>query len=499
MATGVTSKPRVLFLDPAYNSQLAANSWAFQALWMMGLRLNCHLEILLVSGQTPSVNDSSKYTEDWDLIIVPWVPTSAVYYTALNAALALFTDTTIPVFCQPSMTTVTGSAVTGVATVTAANADYVCSSGLQNWQGRTAGRITFYGRPAVTFSGSDHTIHAQDASGNVPLWSRTVQGHPTLFHTTHTSGNGAPSTQIKAWLAYQWMVDQQSTEAKKAALRRKIHKAQMTMRWDVGNIAAMRTSYGNGNADIVYDSAINFGVKSIQVAWTSDQDDDADAALLQWFLDRRLSTGQGILEFHNHQTDMVDGAGELCSSDGQLFDEFEQADTAYRAKCDILTGLGFQIGTDGYGRGLPCTQNTNLMNNPTAKFLGDEAYGGFGGIGADLWLLYTNTYPSSEETPATRKVLSHWWNGARTLISFNHDNLDAATASEVSLTFNADINRCFIYGGGFYLHGAGIDNFAGFADEYGQIFSTCPDVCGSGPYSALRKQLLRGLSHYYVL
>lgn len=503
MATGVTTKPRVLFLDPTYAGPLADNSWAYQCLLMFALRLGCHCEKLVVSGQTPALADSSKYSEDWDFIIVPWVSSAAVYYTALTNALALFTDTTIPVYCRPLMTTVTGSTVTGVTSITAGAADHVCSAGLTNWESRRAGRITFYGRAVTAFSGSDHTVHAVNASGQATLWSRDVQSHPTLFVAPHTTGNNSTYTADKPWLAFQWMVDQQSTEAKKAALRRKIHKAQMTQRWDVGNIVETVTAFNAGDLDIVYDSLTNFGVKSVQVAWTSlSAADDGNLPLLQWFLDRRLSTGHGILEFHEHNIDVVDGVGEACSSDGRLFDQFEQADTAYRAKCDVLTGLGFQLGSDGYGRGMPVTQDSNLMNNPSAKFFGDTAYGGFGGIGADIWLLYSasvGNYPSNEETPATKMAHSRNWNGARTLISFNHDALDASTSLEISLTFNGNINKCFIYGGGFYLHGDGLQNFADFVDEYGQIFTSAPDVVGSGPYSELRKQLLRGLPHYYVL
>ena len=59
--------------------------------------------------------------------------------------------------------------------------------------------------------------------------------------------------------------------------------------------------------------------------------------------------------------------------------------------------------------------------------------------------------------------------------------------------------RMFIYGGGMNVHGNGITNFAAYADEFGQVFTSCPNAVDSATTQTLTAQLERGLAHYFVL
>jgi hypothetical protein len=506
-------KPRVLILDPNATALNASDKVVRVAL-AFALRLGCYAERV---NYTSAVY--APFLEDWDLILVPHVTNSQTSYTNLQTAINKLVDSTIPVVvmqCESFALNATVKAITGVSTANTSAGDVRCTE-LVNWENRKTGRVTFYAEKATALDAAATTI-ATDGTNTV-AWRFDIGSHPTLWIAGYSNSENAGTSLYKPWFCFQWMIDQQSTEAKRSALRAQIRKAYCLMRWDGLDESLMITAKANGSLDSIYDACKEYGLEEIWLAasWTGESAPGVKASTpYTWFLARAEQTYQGtdrsrLFRFINHHTDVVDGARtvsgdeEKCTSDGLLFDQFDQAGRVYEADCDQLTALGFVLGSDGYGRGYPAVQNGNDMNNPAALFLGgrdgktwdatDERY--YGGYGCNLWLSGAEKYPSAAETPAVYKQDSQPWNGGRTLITYSQDTVDDGSAGAISLTFNESVLRAFIFGGGLYWHGSGLDLFDVYKDEFLSLFTHFPDVLASGPYEDMMSALEYGLGFRY--
>jgi len=347
------------------------------------------------------------------------------------------------------------------------------------------------------------------------MWSKTVSSHPILMMTAHNSYTN--SFWTKPWYGSQWMIDQCPDATRKQQIKDKIRKRYCLLRWDGLANTDMRTSYTEGTLQSAYSTLQTYGVQEIWLAtiWSSATSADtpltvasaAGANVANWFLaNAETAVGSGTTKFRimNHETDVVDGIRtydtsypELCTTDKSAFDAFKGADYCYRLHCDQLTDMGFVVGNDGYGSGYPNVQNGNDMNNPSAKFLGDtdkvfDTDGWFGGFGNHLWLAKSETYPST--ITGAVNVRSSWnWYGARTLLAFSTDGLDSTSTTEFPITLNSYFLMSFIYGGGVYVHG-GTTNFYlhQWAEQYGSLFTACPDVLASGPWEDMLADLKLG-------
>ena len=452
--------------------------------------------------------------DDWDLVCYPNITITAEGST-MQSVLALF-DKTPPTYLANMLNggaSGAARAITGIDS-TGSTGDVV-TTGLINWQNRKSKRVTFYSTPATGVQ-PDVTVHAQDDAGNMALISRAISGSNTLMQVGYNSTN---STIVKPWLGAQWMIDNASP-ARAQQIRSWIKKRRCLLRIDGLSDTNSMNAYNEGNLQVIYDSLLEHGVKECWVAaiWgvasSADTLDKSNKAVLDWYKARaETAVGEGgLFRITNHEIDVyngtvtIDGNAEACSSDGKLFDQFRSADYAYRWGCDQLTAYGFILGTDGYGRDYPHVQDGNDMGNPSAKFLGsntgiydtDSFYGGFG---CHLMLSGDEGYPTPEATKISIHGSMRWYD-AQTVLMYSEDAINPASAANVSVTWNADIVRALINGGGIYYHPSDVSNskyFSQYVDEYGQLFTSCPDVLDSGMWEDMLLDLKRGNGVFFDL
>ena len=144
--------------------------------------------------------------------------------------------------------------------------------------------------------------------------------------------------------------------------------------------------FTQANMDTIYSAAQTHALTEIWLAATwSGALGSVSATKHNWLLARKETSG-GLFRAMNHLSDLVDGTtggtGSKCTSDGVAFDLFGAANTVYRGHCDQMTAAGWKVGSDGYGMGYPNVQNSNDMNNPAAKFLGEIVQAALGLVGA---------------------------------------------------------------------------------------------------------------------
>jgi hypothetical protein len=442
-----------------------------------------------VDYMTPSYGaGNAAYSEGYKLIIVPYVKALLASYQALETMLSRF-DASIPVFVMQCYQPNLASSITNVSAVsgTAAN---VVTTGITNWNSRTSNRCTFYGDFPTTMTGSGYTVHATNGT-NVCMWSNIVSGHATLWIGAQNSSTSPTATNkpYKPWLGAQWMID------KLPSAKTGMRKRYLQLWWDGYDDANMLSAYTNGHMDTVYNSAVSHGIDEIWLAatWSGTAGVTNNPAISSWLV-ARGEHNDGLFRCSNHLTDLVDGttgsAGSICSSDGQLFDQFSTALTTYQGHCDQLTALGWELGTDGYGAGYPNVQHANACNNPTVKFLSERGVNG-------IRLLATTSYPNlpaSVEAVKTLRFNSQNWNGVQTIISYSADTFDAiSNTAFAGQTINAAALDCLTMGGALYWHGNGLTVFAPWCDELHQIYSTCPDVVTSGPWENMLIDLKKGV------
>jgi hypothetical protein len=487
------SQARVLILD--CHSTILAND-VNAILWpkSMAMRLGCYVEHHSYTAGIPDKVYSE--TSGWDLIIVPYLGTSTGYDN-IAAALAKFQDSTIPVYVigvyALSSHLTAATPVTGLTTVAAGSspADRVSTEGMKNWSNRLAGRVTYYCQP---YTGWDSTVteHVESTANELLMWSKTVSGHPCLFSATNSTANNTGTTVPKCYPGFQWMCDQQSTSTKNTVVKSKLNKMHLLMRWDVCQLVDDKTAYDSGYMQTTYD-ALEPYMSEIHLAaqgWTSGIFPTVASTypdLAAWLLERDSGNG-GMFMVHNHNTDIYDNATEKCSSNHLAFDQFDTAGIAYEADCDDLTGYGFTVGTDGYGKDWPNVQNGNDMDNPSAMFLGGGEnpyrvwHAGnakwYGGYGCAIWLISTEDYPTLPAAVQGGVNHSFVWNGAQVIFSDNADPWQVGTALAISGNWNAALHRMLILGGGLYYHGAALANthLGGYATEYGQLYTCFPDI-----------------------
>lgn len=460
----------------------------------------------------PSMNAGDQvYSDHWDLIVIPWIGDITSQYSFLKVQLALFVDTGIPIwYAQCYLAAgVNAQPTTGITVVNAAGK--FTSTGLINWEDRMGGQVTFYGDAPTIAGASTVTTHATDLDNDaVMLWSNPVEGHPALFMTAYSSQT---STLAKPWLGAQWMVDQCPTAARKAQLLGHLRKRHLSIRFDMGGLNNDEVSRANGDLDTAYDSLNSYGVKGISLAflWGAGGSfgtlpDTANSAVANWFLVRDRSNG-GLFRCMNHETDIVDGTtftpNERCTTDSINPDGFKNAANAYETHCDQLTAFGFQLGDNGYGGGDPNVQNGNDMNNPSAHFLSgsdgiydtDGFYGGYDVAG--LWVSGDEDYPTGLTPQASIRHSITWAKGT-TLLGYSEDTMTSSNLTNMAVTWNADINRCLINGGGIYYHG-GVTNFTlpDHVTELGQLRTSCPDIIEIGDWPAMLADLKHGISVWF--
>lgn len=486
------SQPRVLILD-CHSTVLAQNVNAILWTRALAMRLGCYVEAWHTSTITDKVYSAAA---GWDLIIVPFLGTSTGY-TNFTTALSKFEDSTIPVYVIGvyALTSHLAAATpaTGLTTVAAGSSatDRVSTEGMKNWQSRLAGRVTYYCQP---YTGWDSTVteHVESTANELLMWSKIVSNHPCLFSATNSTANSTSTTLPKCYPAFQWMCDQQGTVEKNAAVKAKVNKAHLLMRWDIGQLVEEKNAYDAGYLQTTY-AALTPYMSEIHLAmqgWTPGVFPRATSTypdLAAWLLERDSGNG-GMFMAHNHETDVYDDASDKCSSDHVAFDQFDTAGIAYELGCDDLTSYGFTLGTDGYGRDWPNVQNGNDMDNPSAMFLGggDNPYSvwdagtekWYGGYGCHIWLVSTENYPTLPSTVQGNINHSFLWNGSQVIFSDTADSWDVSTSLEISGNWNTAMHRMLILGGGIYYHADALANthLGGYATEFGQLYTCFPDV-----------------------
>jgi len=503
-------QPRVLILDPV-SGGFTKTGLNYASTVAFYRSCNCHVE----EANTYVVNATDTiFDDDWDLIVVVHIGSTVAQYTQLNTVLGYFRDTSIPVFIEGSTSVnhATAQPVTGITGKSALGK--FTATELENWESRQSGLITFYAEAPTTDDGSI-TKHASNSS-NTMLWSKTVNSHPTLQMCGYSN---SAQGENRPWLGAQWMVDQQSDITRKQQLKDNIRKRYCLLRFDGLGDTVTNDSYVAGHLDTIYASLLNFGVKEVWLAtiWTAANSSDLPAtdfpAPVAWYAARsENSVGDGeLFRVFNHETDVVDGIRtfdgntEGCTSDGAAFDQFKSASYSYKLQCDQLTDAGFIIGTDGYGKDYPNVQNANNMNNPSAKFLSgsDGIYdtdGFYGGFGTHLWVnSETDTYPTGETNAVIIPHSILWYEG-RTLDASSQDATNPGGTVGVARTFSAACLKMFINGGCVYYHGnttTGLGYFADYSDEYGQMFTTCPDILSSGTFEDMLADLKLGTGIWF--
>jgi len=84
------------------------------------------------------------------------------------------------------------------------------------------------------------------------------------------------------------------------------------------------------------------------------------------------------------------------------------------------------------------------------------------------------------------------------LLSYSQDTVEDATAGDLATVWNSDIVRSAINVGGIYYHGGTSSFFLHeHADEFGQLFTSCPDILASGPWEDMLEELKRGTGVWF--
>ena len=496
---------RVLMID-AHATGFNLEQFPWQANFAFFKSLGCHVEW----ANAYDISDGDQvFQDEWDLIVVPWIGNTVAQYSNLKTQLAKFVSL-CPVWYAQVQNAASGTAqpTTGVTALNATG-EYR-TDGLENWEGRQAGSVSFYGDAPTIAGAASVTIHARDTANDaVMLWSNTVESHPCLFMAAYNSQSG---TIAKPWLGAQWMIDQCPDATRKAQIKAKIKKRYCLLRWDALGKSIDNDTYTSGHFQTAYDTLASYGVTEIWLAayWASagsllNLPDTAYPDVANWFVARDKSNG-GLFRCMNHETDIVNGTAytpdERCTTDSVSADNFKAAATTYEAHCDQLTDFGFELGTDGYGKGIPNIQDGNDMNNPAAAFLTGSAGvydtdGFYGGYGAYLWVSGQEDYPTGV-TPQASIRHSIKWGEKNTLIGYSQDTFTSVDALDMSVHWNVDVLRCFINGGGIYYHGGATSFFLhDHADEFGQLFTSCPDILASGPFEDMAESLEAGTGVWF--
>lgn len=494
------NKPRILILDSNATPQDItgnATSRTVQKINPLRLavaccnRINAYFEI----AHTSKLSAAQK-AFSWDLILAPCIGAATNDYLNFTTAIGTFTDTTIPVAVMQAIApgnTAESRTATG-CNVDAAAQTISCNT--FDWQGRALTKMHLYGEAAVVASLHANATALFHNGTHAPIWRYDIGGHPTMWQAGYANSliPNASACLARPWLALQWMVDQQSTEAKKAALRERIRKSYTLLRWDMMDNAEAVTNLANVQS--LYAALESGGIEEIWLATTSSGVDPGtnSPATAAWFATKDRSAG-GLLRATNHNTDFVDQSsdGVYCSTNGATFSEaqFALAQTEYESACRIITALGFELGNDGYGGGCPNVQDSNFMNNPSAKFCANN--------NLYPWLEESVLYPeggSAVETSKTRRCYSQMWNGARTLTAINDldaFNWTASGAQGVALTVGFAYAKAFVYSASLYIHATAAGSLAGYADDYTSQFLACPDIWKSGPWEECLDNLKQGV------
>lgn len=485
---------RVLVLDMKTSSPLAQDANALYWTVAMAIRLGCYVEYVSYANGVPDKVYSD--SRGWDLIVVPWLGTNMSDFTNSSIALAKFQDSSIPVYFTGvyalsawavGVTALTGITAGGLVAATS-SAERVSSTGMQDWQGRLPGNVTCYCQPYTDWD-STVTAHAVSDANELLMWSKTVSGHPCLFTATYSGAASNATSTPKIYPGFQWMCDQQSSEGKNTIVSGKLKKMPFLLRFDIGNNADTRTAFDAGYLQTTYDLMGQY-LDEIHLAclWDGATLVGTRQDLVDWLSARDKSSG-GMFLTHNHNTDVVDKPGEMCSSDHIAFDQFIDAGVAYEADCDEITAQGFQLGSNGYGRGYPNVQNGNDMSNPAAMFIGggDDPYRvwdgatekWYGGYGCYIWLVSTETYPTYPVSAIKGDIRhSFKWNGSQIIFSDTADSWQTTINLNVSGNMNKALHLQLILGGGFYWHALALDSthLGGWGSELGQIFTCYPDI-----------------------
>lgn len=511
-STDNNDRARVLILDSKSGSAMApGTNYALDICIAACHRHDCYWEHAYI-GTTGELTDK-QYHDEWDMILVPYIDDAANGETTnVSTVVQKMRDTTIPVAI---MSVVGPGRNSTVDVVTGADTD----SSVQaircttfDWEGRDLDAMYFYGEHAVTLKSGGRSI-ASDGT-NSGAWQYDIGTHPTLWISGYSS---TPTNKniFKPWLCFQWMCDQQSTDAKNVAVRAKVRPSYSLFRLDAFDNNDAKTAYDDGSLADFYDTMS--GLHEIWLAAYGQGDTDPGSTysdVAQWFADRNERAG-GKFRAMNHHTDVVDntgGTGPACTSDGTSFDQFDTAGAEYERICDVFEDTwNMKIGEDGYGKGYPNVQNGNDMNNPAALFLGggDSPYRVWdssnskwrGGYGCHLMIEESESYPTSAETPAQRMIYSRNWNGGQTITITNdldgangvytaHD--DATSVQRGAININLALTMGYLYCGGFYIHAPKCSSVALYGDALVSYFNACPHVWKSGPWEDMLEELKRG-------
>lgn len=488
---------KVLILD-AKSGGSTKSEFNYSACLNFFKSLGCHVQE--DNQYTLSASDQV-FRDDWDLICIPDFGAASDEYTQFTTVLGLFDKADIPVFIANNLSIGGSGSARTFTGVTAydATSQKVTATGIENWEGRMPGNVSFYAHPATAWD-STVTPHLRDASDNLCMFSKSLDSHNMLIQVGY---NSFTATVAKPWYGAQWMIDQCPDADRKKQIKNYIKKRYVLMRWDMLGTANDASGVSSGNLLSAYNTLVSYGVSEIWLAalWQSGGNLDNTPDYLRpdttaWFLARDQSKG-GKFRCMNHETDIVDGTGytpnERCTTDAVSADNFKNAANVYETHCTQLADYGFKL--ENFGKGLPNVQNGNDMNNPSAHFLTgstgiydtDGFYGGY--EVAALWIT-DEGYPSGVSDQVSIRSSIRWGEG-RTILGYSCDGIDDSSATELPTIWNADIVRCAINGGGIYYHAGSNFYLHEHADEYGQLFTTCPDIMASGPW----EDMLDGLKN----
>jgi len=248
---------RVLLID-VNATQMAASDRPRNWAWAFWTRLGAYVQEIYALN-TPA--SSAVYSDQWDLIVFPYIRNQDANYTLLQTHLARFADATIPVYVQQACLNVLSFAITGFNTVAGSDA-HINMGALKNWSSRP-GICTFTGSfPTLAGAVGSPTIYADDGT-NVALWSTVVSGHPVLWQAgTQNPGGGYTATYKvwKPWLAMQWACD------KSPSIKGKFTKLNLMFRYDGYEQPIEDTQRIAGHLDTIYNKAVSYGMKEIWLA-----------------------------------------------------------------------------------------------------------------------------------------------------------------------------------------------------------------------------------------
>lgn len=472
----------ILLLDPNTIDQTGKAIFSLLDSWCLRTSSTC------TTARQGSITPE-QYGTSWDMILIPFVDGGfANDYNNIATELPNFTDPDIPVCILQAHSPGVASGVTGVTSTGGPTNFVVDTIASAEWENRTNFTEAGYFCDPVSSTGFTGTaIFSDSVSGSIAVWRNDIDSRPTLFIAGYSQSDDQVSKVFKPWMAFQWMIDKQSTPAKSTAVRNSIRKAVVQIWLDGFDDSTTVSNFSD--VETMYSDAVSQSFNEIMVGAFSNGaglPGDNNAVIAEWFADRDRSNG-GLFRHTNHHTALPaatsDNSGGTrdpgVTTDGVTLDNINNGETSFNASTVALRGpfnggsSTIQLGDDGSGAGDPYVSFTNYGNVPAAQYLN----GKYRYFALSISLNGANNYPS--DAFGTAATFAHTelilWEGTPTYGRINIDPLNNNDADKAN-TLNDRFYNAAAFGGGLYIHPNELNEWNGYSSVFYDYYNMAPDI-----------------------